>query len=52
MRILLFAAVGCHNLGDELIALSEVKILRERFPESLITLATYDSVSTLAMHEL
>lgn len=50
-RIVIFAAAGAHNLGDEAIVLSEVAFLRERYPDARISVSTYDSASTLVPSE-
>jgi polysaccharide pyruvyl transferase WcaK-like protein len=46
-RIVLFAAAGAYNLGDEWIVLSEYGFLRARYPDAEIRVATYDPASTL-----
>lgn len=46
-RIVLFAASGAYNLGDEAIVRSEIAYLRERYPEARISVSTYDPRSTL-----
>lgn len=46
-NILIYAATGEYNLGDECIIFSEVEYLRNRYPEAIITIASYDPRSTL-----
>jgi polysaccharide pyruvyl transferase WcaK-like protein len=46
-RIVLFAASGAYNLGDEAIVLAEYAFLRARYPNAEIRVATYDPKSTL-----
>lgn len=46
-NILIYAATGEYNLGDECIISSEVEYLKNRFPDAIITIASYDSRSTL-----
>lgn len=46
-RIVLFAASGAYNLGDEAIVRSEIAFLRDRYPGVRIAVSTYDPRSTL-----
>lgn len=44
-RILLFAATGVHNVGDEAILRAETDLLRSKYPEAAFRIATYDAGS-------
>lgn len=42
MNIVIFMAIGCGNIGDELILKNEVKLFQQKYPDASFQIATYD----------